>query len=282
MLRAVLLIAHELFVMHGFCGDAAAKIERLRLLEQRLAAAQINVLAGVVLRDADHVFGQNGRVLRLFNGCCKAAVFAEEDERTVCGVVPRQTVAQLGEAADVAQCAVRQAAARIHRGNRTVLTAGRVQTLAHVGQIVIRRRRQQLAGGIHDAPAVDLPNHGFAVVELRDGVVQKLGQQFALRKRIQRLISAVGDDHRVLAVNRHVGRRYIIRQSVQHRALGVDRLIIAVLRLHKRSAVRELAGLTVAAQKGSQTILLDIGIQPGIRISAQQQSVLKEADRARI
>ena len=126
MLRAVLLIAHELFVMHSPCGDAAAKVERLRLLEQRFAAAQINILAGVVLRDADHVFGQNGRVLRLFNGRCKAAVFAEENQCAVCGVVPRQTVAQLGEAADVAQCAVRQAAARIHRGNRTVLTAGRV------------------------------------------------------------------------------------------------------------------------------------------------------------
>ena len=91
MLRAILLIAHELFVMHGLCGDAAAKVERLRLLEQRFAAAQINILAGVVLRDADHVFGQNDRVLRLFNGCCKTAVFAEEDERTVCGIVPRQT-----------------------------------------------------------------------------------------------------------------------------------------------------------------------------------------------
>ena len=237
MLRAVLLIAHELFVMHGLCSDAAAKVERLRLLEQRFAAAQINIFAGVVLRDADHVFGQNGRVLRLFNGCCKAAVLAEEDERTVCGVVPRQTVAQLGEAADVAQRAVRQAAARIHRGNRAILTAGCVQPLAHVGQIVIRRRRQQLAGGIHNAPAVDLTNHCFAVMELRDSVVQKLGQQFALRERIQCLIGAVGDDHRALAVNRHVGRRYVIRQSVQHCALGVDRLIIAVLRLHKRSAV---------------------------------------------
>lgn len=59
MLRAVLLIAHELFVMHGLCSDAAAKVERLRLLEQRFAAAQINILTGVVLRDADHVFGQN-------------------------------------------------------------------------------------------------------------------------------------------------------------------------------------------------------------------------------
>ena len=237
MLRAVLLIAHELFVMHGLCSDAAAKVERLRLLEQRFAAAQINILAGVVLRDADHVFGQNGRVFRLFNGCCKAAVLAEENQCAVCGVVPRQTVAQLGEAADVAQRAVRQAAARIHRGNRTVLAAGRVQPLAHVGQIVIRRRRQQLAGGIHNAPAVDLTNHCFAVVKLRNGVVQKLCQQFALRERIQCLIGAVGDDHRALAVNRHVGRRYVIRQSVQHCALGVDRLIIAVLRLHKRSAV---------------------------------------------
>ena len=220
----------------AFHRRTVAALERI-ILEQRFAAAQINILAGVILRDADHVFGQNGRVLRLFNGCCKAAVFAEENQRTVCSVVPRQTVAQLGEAADVAQRAVRQAAARIHRGNRTVLAAGRVQALAHVGQIVIRRRRQQLAGGIHNAPAVDLTNHGFAAVELRDGVVQKLGQQFALRKRIQRLIGAVGDDHRALAVNRHVGRRYVIRQSVQHRALGVDCLIIAVLRLHKRSAV---------------------------------------------
>ena len=39
---------------------------------------------------------------------------------------------------------------------------------------------QQLAGGIHTAPAVELTNHCFAVVELRDSVVQKLGQQFAL------------------------------------------------------------------------------------------------------
>ena len=119
-------------------------------------------------------------------------------------------------------------------------------------------------------------------MELRDSVVQKLGQQFALRERIQCLIGAVGDDHRALAVNRHVGRRYVIRQSVQHCALGVDRLIIAVLRLHKRSAVCKGTGLTVAARKGSRTILLDIGIQPGIRISTQQQPVLKEADRARI
>ena len=196
--------------------------------------------------------------------------------------MPRQTIAQLGEAADVTQRAVRQAAACIHCGNRTVLTAGRIQALAHVGQIVIRRSGQQLAGGIHNAPAVDLPNHRFSVVELRNVVVQKLSQQFAFRERIQCLIGAVGDDHRALAVNRHVGRRHVTRQGVQHRALGVDRLIIAVLRLHERSAVREGTGFAVAALKRCRTVLLDIGIQTGIRISAQQQSVLKEADCARI
>ena len=282
MLRAILLIAHEFFVMHGLCGDAATKVKRLRLLEQRFAVSKINVLARVVLRDADHVFGQNRRVFRIFNGRCKAAVLAEENQRAVCGVVPRQTIAQLGEAADVTQRAVRQAAACIHCGNRTVLTAGRIQALAHVGQIVIRRSGQQLAGGIHNAPAVDLPNHRFSVVELRNVVVQKLSQQFAFRERIQCLIGAVGDDHRALAVNRHVGRRHVTRQGVQHRALGVDRLIIAVLRLHERSAVREGTGFAVAALKRCRTVLLDIGIQTGIRISAQQQSVLKEADCARI
>ena len=60
-------------------NSALRKIARVRLSNGIEVTSYIpgegHNLQVVVLRDADHVFGQNGRVLRLFNGRCKAAAF---------------------------------------------------------------------------------------------------------------------------------------------------------------------------------------------------------------
>ena len=282
VLAAVRLIAHKLLIVDGVRGNAAAEVEFFRLLEQRAVRGEVYILHRAVLCDTHHVFRQNGGILGIFERCGEAAVLAEEDQRTVCGVVPRKAEAQLGEAADITQRAVGQAAAGIHRRDRTVLAAGGIQSLTHVGEIVIRRCGEQLARGIHDAPAIDLAHHRLAAAELGDGIVQKIRQQSALGERIERLIGAVGDDHRALAVDRHVGRCQVARQRVQHRAGGVDGLIIAILRADERAPAGERTGIAVYAVKGRRAALRDERIQAGVGVLAQQQAIFEKADCTRI
>ena len=282
VLGAVRLISHELLVVHGFGRDAAAEVERGRLRQQRPAGRKIDVFRSLILRHAHDVFAQERGIFRVLQACKIAAVLFEEDQAAVRHAVPRKTVAQLVEPADIAHRAVGDVAVRVHRRGRTVLAPRGIQAVSHVAEVVIRRSSQQLSVRADQAPAVDLAHHRRAVTELGDRLIEKIREIFALRDRVQRAVRAVGHDDRIAAVDRVIYRVSTCVERRFCRAGGVDDEIGAVQAAHERETVRERARSGIFRREGRRAVLLHKGIPAGLRISAQQQPVLKKALSARI
>ena len=191
--------------------------------------------------------------------------------------MPGKTVTQFVEPADIAGHPIGHRAVRLDCRGRTIRAAGGIQPFAHIGQVIIGRLDQQLAGRIDRAPQVALAHHCHAVMEFADFAVLEQRQVVALGKRIQRLGNAVGKNDRILPENRHVTRFDAAFQCVQRLSLGVDGQILSVRRAYQRAAAGKDARILEAACKRAAAVLRHIGVQAGRRAFAQQQPVLKKA-----